>query len=96
MAIDTKGIYHHPPMKRTSKRRPHVPMKAHIMVGCRYIYKQLNWQPELPWLKTGDEVICKDTLPDLPMHVEIETLDQKHSGEVHVISLRLAGDFSRK
>jgi len=95
-SIDIKGIYNHPPMRRTSKRRPNAPMKAHIRFGSRYIYKQLNWQPRLSWLNTGDEVSCCHTLPDDPTHCVVESLDADRFGKVHILALRLAGDFSRK
>ena len=87
-------------MSYTSRNahRPFVSMKAHIRLNSKYIYNPLKdlrhgWKD---WLEPGEEVKCCHTLDDEPMYCVVENLKGERFGKVHVATLRLAGDFSRK
>ena len=78
--------------------RHHVSEKAHIRLGLKYTYNPLPvlTHGAVNWLKAGEYVTCCDTLDGDVMYCMVESLDGERSGKIHVMSLRLTGDFRRK
>jgi len=71
------------PKKWIAKYHPDRLKKGEI-----YVYNLIKGH-EHHLLKPGDKVKLVKLLPDAAFHVEVETLDERYSGKIHVLCLML-------